>query len=1077
MIQTDVIKCINGAIPLETERYRGATSILVQIFCGEGKEALSDYARQIRRKIPRAVCVGVTTDGEIAGAEVTTLHTVVSISVFEKTTLNVRAMEGDESFAVGRSLAESVVKERTKLVLLFSDGTHTNGEDLIRGFETASGKVPVAGGMAGDNAEFRQTWVLTDDRLIERGAVAVALDSDVLEVRTFFRFNWLPIGRYFRVTRAEKNRIYTIDHRKAVDLYRKYFGDKVADQLPRIGVEFPLILRRNDEMIARAVMEKRDDGSLILAGNVEEGDIVQFGFGSTAAIIRGIDESLEMFNDMAVQSFYIYSCMARRRYIPNDIASEIAPFACTAPTAGFFTYGEFYRFDQKAELLNETMTGVALSEGDVKLPSVHCACKDASGLRDVMDTFDAMSHLIEKSTDELNTLIELFNQSHVVLFQWRNDDQWSVELVSQNVEKLTGYNANLFLSMDVPYIELIHPDDLQRVHKEVSDGVANNIRVIRHEPYRIRHRDGHYLWVEDFTKIKRDRKGNVTHFVGYISDITEERNNRQQLELYGLIFQNASEAILITDAKNRIIAVNPAFERITGYRADEVKGLTPAILKSNKYDREFYEQMWQTLHSVGEWQGEVVNKTKSGGIYIAWLSIRVIRNDAGEIINYLALQTDITELSTMHREMEKLAHYDALTGLPNRVLFEDRIERAIARHRRKQEQFALLYLDLDNFKNVNDSLGHGVGDLLLQEVASRLTAVLRKNDTVCRQGGDEFLILLEGPRSNADIEAAVKKIVNTVEEPFEIEGHVLHTSFSIGIARFPEDGEEFPDLLQHADLAMYEAKRDGRNTFRFFDKEMLETIQTKHSLLTDLRKALEREEFHLDYQPKLDLASGRVKGMEALLRWRHPERGMVSPALFIPIAEENNLIVGIGTWVLHEACAMIERLENRYRIAVNISARQFESDDFVELIKTLIERYRIDPQNLELELTESILIKNVYESVKTMTAIKEQGVKIAIDDFGTGYSSLSYLKRFSADVLKIDRSFIGDLERDRDDVILTNAVIQLGHTFGMSVVAEGVETADQLAMLENFGCDEIQGYYFSKPLGEADLIEFLRNRP
>jgi len=1072
MIETNVIKCIDNNLYIDTKRYRDAKSVLVQIFCGEGAEMLRKYAQTVKRQIPHAVCIGATTDGEIAGAEVTTLHTVVAISVFEKTKLKIDAVEAQKSFETGKQLAKRLVGKSTKLVLLFSDGSHTNGEDLLRGFESVAPDTPLAGGMAADNAEFVQTWVLFEERLIERGAVAVALDSEVLEVRTFYRFNWLPIGRYFRVTKAEKNRVFTIDHRSAVDLYRKYFGDKVADQLPRIGVEFPLILRRNDEMVARAVLEKREDGSLILAGNVEEGDVVQFGFGSTAAIVRGIDDSLALFEDMTVQSFFIYSCMARRRYIPSDIVSEIAPFACVAPTAGFFTYGEFYRFSHKMELLNETMTGVALSEGDEAF--LHrCDCDDKPALRSVMDTFDAMSHLIEKSTDELNTLIELFNQSHVVLFQWRNDDNWSVELVSQNVQMLTGYNANAFLSGEITYAQLIHPDDLQRVHKEVHEGVLNNIRVIRHEPYRIRHRNGHYLWVEDFTKIKRDRKGNVTHFVGYISDITEERSNRQQLELYGLIFQNASEAILITDAQNKIITVNPAFERITGYRADEVKGLTPAILKSNKYDREFYEKMWETLHSVGEWQGEVVNKTKSGDIYIAWLSIRVIRNDAGEIINYLALQTDMTELSTMHREMERLAHYDALTGLPNRVLFEDRMERAIARHRRKQEQFALLYLDLDNFKNINDSLGHGVGDKLLQEVAGRLSRVLRKNDTVCRQGGDEFLILLEGPRGDADIEAAVKKIVHTVAQPFKIGEHIIHTSFSIGIVRFPQDGEEFAELLQRADLAMYEAKRDGRNTYRFFDKQMLESIQIKHSLATDLRKALQQGEFYLDYQPKLYLKTGKVRGMEALLRWRHPERGVVSPAIFVPIAEENNLIIPMGEWVLNEACAMIARLENRYRIAVNISARQFEQKDFVAQIESLLQKYALDPQNLELELTESILIKNVYESVNTMLALKKLGVKMAIDDFGTGYSSLSYLKRFSADVLKIDRSFIRDLEKDQDDVELTNAIIQLGHTFGMSVVAEGVETADQMTILENFGCDEIQGYYFSKPLGEKDLMTFL----
>jgi diguanylate cyclase (GGDEF)-like protein/PAS domain S-box-containing protein len=769
--------------------------------------------------------------------------------------------------------------------------------------------------------------------------------------------------------------------------------------------------------------------------------------------------------------------MARRRFMPTEIEVEIRPFARCAPTAGFFTYGEFYRFEERAELLNETMTGVALSESEKKeAPRPVCVEEEDWLAYNPADTFEAMANLIRKSSEELNTLISLFSQSDIVLFQWNNDEEWSVSFVSQNVERILGYDRYRFLSGELRYADLIHPDDLPRVVQEVTDAVTKSLESFAHEPYRVRRGDGRYIWVEDKTKVEYDEQGRAVHFIGFISDITERLEAQKRLELHALIFENASEAIVITDAENRIIAVNPAFEKITGYTAEEAIGQNPRILKSGEHDSFFYEKMWEALLERDEWQGEVVNLTKYGDRYVAWLSIRVIRDASGKVTNYLALQTDITDLVAMRDKLETLAHYDSLTHLPNRFLFKDRFNQAIVRHRRSGKRLALLYLDLDNFKNVNDSLGHMVGDELLQMVARRLEGALRANDTVSRQGGDEFLILLEELRNRYDAKLVVEKLVEAMREPFKLGDEILHVTFSIGVAIYPDDGTTFDELLQHADLAMYAAKHDGKNTYRFFERKMLEKIQVRHHLSTKLRHALEREELTVYYQPKLDLKTRRVKGMEALLRWEDPVDGFISPALFVSIAEESGLIVEMGDWVLEQACRMIKRLEDRYAIAVNISAKQFEKPDFVESIEKLLKKHRIDPALLELELTETMLIQNIEASLDAMARLKRIGVSLAIDDFGTGYSSLAYLKRFPADVLKVDRSFVNDVEKDPDDAVIVDAIIQLGHTFSMTVVAEGVETEGQLAFLESHGCDEIQGYLFAKPMPAKQLLAFLEKQ-
>ena len=1074
-MKTDIISTSGGVIPdnIDIAAAANASAVLVQIFCGEGCEALLTYARKVARMVPDAVIVGATTDGEIAGERVTTQKTSIGITYFSHTTITAAYLQGDDSFKIGQELARQVCEEESRFVLLLSDGLYTNGEELIKGCGDIAPHIPIGGGMAGDNASFQRTCVLHNDTLIDRGAVAVSLNSRHLFIERFYRFDWLPVGRKFTVTKADGNRLYSVEHMPAEQFYRHYLGDATADDLPGTAIEFPLMVHRNGQIIARATVRKESDGSLILAGDIHEGDTVQFGFGNGMGVLRYLKEDCERFQQSGPETIFIYSCMARRRFIPAESALEVATFAKLAPTVGFFTYGEFYSFDENL-LLNETMTAVALRERSEPVDrkggcqDIHIDEKNTAS-----KSYLALTHLIEKSSEELNFLVELFNESPIVLFEWKNEPGWPVLFTSSNIERVLGYSVELFQNGTLRYTELIHPEDYPVVLKELKEAIFRNARELHHTPYRLKNAQGEYLWIDDFTKIHYDKEGNARYLIGYITDISERIETEQRLRLYGMMFENAAEGIVIADKDHRIIAVNPAFEKITGYRAKEVLGKDLRSLRSKEHDRLFYQKMEESLMTRGEWQGEFFNRRKSGEDYITWLSIKAIRDNNGRIVNYLALQTDITEISRIHKQLEQMAHYDSLTGLPNRIFFKDRIEHAIMTHRRRNKKFALLYLDLDNFKTVNDTLGHSVGDMLLQEVASRLKSILREEDTISRQGGDEFLILLEDIEEGTKLKSLLQRIIHAINKPFVAHDHTIHTSFSIGIAFFPKDGQRFEELLQRADLAMYRAKNEGKNRYRFFDRSMLEMLSRRHRLGNALRDALKKGELQLYYQPQCALKTGTIDGAEALLRWNSAELGHVSPAEFIPIAEESGLILQIGEWVLHEACRTVRMLDNYLTVAVNISAIQFNHPDFIEMLRNTVERFEVDPRLIELELTESVIIQDVAKSRKKMKIIKQMGFKIAVDDFGTGYSSLSYLKQFPIDILKIDKSFVDDLVSDRDDAAVVDAIIQLGKVFDMKVIAEGVETPLQLEFLKKHGCDIVQGYIYSKPLDLENLKKFI----
>ncbi|MCP4636193.1 MAG: EAL domain-containing protein [Methyloversatilis sp.] len=547
-----------------------------------------------------------------------------------------------------------------------------------------------------------------------------------------------------------------------------------------------------------------------------------------------------------------------------------------------------------------------------------------------------------------------------------------------------------------------------------------------------------------------------------------------ELRQAAAVFESTRDGVFITDLDARIVALNRAFTEISGYPQEEALGQNPRILQSGRHDAAFYQSMWESVLESGYWQGEVWNRRKNGELYQQLLTISTVRNEAGRASRYVGVMTDISQLKRSEAQLDYLAHHDPLTDLPNRLLLQSRVQHAIERAERQRDHFALLFIDLDHFKNVNDSLGHPVGDELLTEIAHRLRTRLREADTLARLGGDEFVLLLENIQMPEDAAQVAQSLLDLLHKPFRVsQERDIYIGASIGIAVYPDDGRTVTELVQHSDVAMYQAKEAGRGAFRFYTEAMSRAAQDRLHLDTRLRRALERGEFALHYQPQIDMASGRIIGAEALIRWLDPEEGMVSPARFIPVAEESGLIVPIGEWVLRTACAQAQAWQaagHELSIAVNLSARQLQHADMAIRLAELFREYGLGPGRLELELTESMLAGDHAQTEARLQALKALGVELSIDDFGTGYSSLAYLKRFPIDVLKIDQSFVRDIPQDRNDMEIAATIIAMAHTLKLRVIAEGVETPEQHAFLKERGCDAWQGYLRSRPV-PADEFE------
>ncbi|MFP4463053.1 MAG: EAL domain-containing protein [Guyparkeria sp.] len=622
-----------------------------------------------------------------------------------------------------------------------------------------------------------------------------------------------------------------------------------------------------------------------------------------------------------------------------------------------------------------------------------------------------------------------------------------------------------------------HEDDWPRVERALQ---AIREGASRYEvEFRLRDTRGSERMIHSRAEVERDADGRPLRLIGVVQDVTARVREEERRRLADAVLQHTSEAVIVTDRVGRILQVNPAFTEITGYSADEVLGRTPRILKSDRHDPSFYEEIWQSLAEDGQWQGEIWNRRRDGSVYPAWQTISAVYDESGELRQFVSMQSDISSIKEVERRLDFMAHHDPLTGLPNRHLLTHRLARAIERADREGGRVGVLFLDLNRFKNINDSLGHPLGDKLLEAVGQRLIALVEEGSTVARLGGDEFVVVVESLREEADLSRLAEALLDVFATPFLVEGHELSVDASIGITIYPLDGDSAPVLIRNADSAMYRAKESRRNAYVFYTRDLTEKASRRVTMEMELRQALGAGELSLVYQPQLDLDRGRPVAVEALLRWDNPRLGRVSPAELIPLAEETGLILPIGRWVLQRAVDDFVALRTDghelARVAVNVSPEQLQQRDLVEQVDAVLSRSGLDPRRLELEVTEQAFMADPQAAVETVKRLDALGVQIAIDDFGTGFSSLAYLKRFPVRRLKIDQSFVRDMLVDPDDHSIVRSVIALGEGLGLKVLAEGVETAEHARRLRADGCHEAQGYFYARPLAVVDLRDWLAN--
>ncbi|HRD49674.1 MAG: EAL domain-containing protein [Candidatus Competibacter sp.] len=655
----------------------------------------------------------------------------------------------------------------------------------------------------------------------------------------------------------------------------------------------------------------------------------------------------------------------------------------------------------------------------------------------------------------------------------QTDTDGVIQYASPSCHAVLGYDPQTLLGRSI--FVGIHPDDRETAIEVCQAALAR--REAGQVEVRHQHANGDYLWLEAVGNPLCNAAGALIGAVISSRDITKRKQAEANLHLAAQVFESSREAIVVTDVESHILWVNRAFSDITGYSANEVVGQTPRLLASGQHDCDFYQNMWRTLAAAGRWRGEIWNRRKNGEVYPEWLNISAVCDSRGHLTHYIGIFSDLSEHKANADRIEFLAHHDPLTALPNRRLLQDRLERALSQAERSRSSAALLFLDLDRFKLVNDSLGHALGDQLLQHVAARLHQKLRDTDTLSRQGSDEFLIVLPdtGYEGAGYVARHLLECLN--HQPVQVADHSLGVTASIGISLYPDHGQDRDTLLKQAGAALRYAQNSGGNCCRFFTAGMMVNTLERLQLETDLRYALERNQLLLHYQPQIDLGMNRIVGAEALLRWQHPERGLVSPGQFIPIAEDSGLIVSIGAWVMQEACRQACVWQQAglppITVAVNLSALQFQRTDLPDTVTQALAASGLAPEWLELELTESILIQDTDSALRMVRQLRAMGLRLSIDDFGTGYSSLSYLQKLAVHTLKIDQSFVRSLAGDADSAAIVRAIVQLAHGLKLNTIAEGVETDVQLAFLRNQGCDQVQGYYFSRPLPAAEFAHFL----
>ena len=698
----------------------------------------------------------------------------------------------------------------------------------------------------------------------------------------------------------------------------------------------------------------------------------------------------------------------------------------------------------------------------------------------LIDGFNQMLEQIEIRDERLERHREQLEEAQRIahLGHWDWDVSGDRFYLSDQAISILGLSRDRFDGSLNAIIACVHSEDRESVEQ------AYCAASIRKMPLDIEHRvvrgEKEIRFVHQRGEFKVDPVTERLHFAGTIQDVSERVLAEEKLRIAANALENTADSVMIMDSEKKIISVNQAFTNMTCYSREEVLNESPEFLRSDRHDDAFYSDIWSRVSSLGRWHGDIWGRRKTGEVYPQRVSVSEMKTSDGKASHYVSVSSDISQYKEYEARLEFMARHDALTHLPNRTMFQMQLEQALLHAQCRGGSLGLMFIDLDRFKTVNDSLGHAVGDELLCAVAARIRECLRETDVVARQGGDEFTVLLDRVKDVHDAAKIAQKLIDAVAQPFVIGGHELFISSSVGISCYPQDGVNADTLLKNADAAMYRAKQLGRNGYQSYSAQMSSEALEALVMSNSLRAAIERNELVVHYQPRIELASGKVTGMEALVRWQHPERGMIPPARFIPLAEETGLIEAIGEHVLRTACQQVKAWQDSglpaVPVAVNISARQFRQGDFAQHISTILRESGLAARFLELEITESVMMQHHDRTRTVLADLNSIGITIAVDDFGTGYSSLAYLKRFPLHCLKIDQSFVRDLPGDPDDLAITKAIVTLAKSLKLKTVAEGVETMEQHAFLESCGCDEAQGYLYNKPLKVRDMEIFLRSQ-
>ena len=1195
--------------------------LLIQIFTAitDEKEILI-LLHHITSLFPSASIIGATTDGEICSGKVSTGKTVISLTQFEKTELKTVFVENNEgSRKTGQTLASILATPSTKLIITFTDGLNCNGEAYLKGISSINNNITIAGGLAGDNAEFKKTYVFTKEHISSNGAVGTALINNDLNIYTNYSFNWLAVGKNMKITKVDTNRVYSIDDLPAYEIYRKYLGDSIAKNLPAIGVEFPLIIQKESGPVARAILSVHDDGSLSFGGDFSYGDIVNFGYGDAGMILdRSIETQYDMLNK-PIQSIFIYSCMARRRFMPDLTENEISPFQKLANVSGFFTYSEFFSYPSQNELLNQTMTLLGISESQDILPHDIQIDTETAKLNEYQKSIQALSHLLNITTDELarenrslekkTEIIQAKSESLRLAQAVGHMGSWEIDLITKEAtwseESYRIYKVDpstTKTTLDTFMTKVIKEDQpkvAQAMQQALQDGKIKSIEV------RVRRMDGVVITVLLSGKMIFDEHGHAVKLIGTTLDISEQIKLRNEnKELADIIEHSFTEIYIVNIETYKYLYINQEALNKLGYTHDEIQGMTLLdinkelplkeldILKEKltrnssiinktihtkkdgskypvqsyvqykkfhgqnvaiifdiditdlvaselkqKRQAEILEQIHDSVIStdmndvITHWnhgatiihgysKEEAIGKsitmlylpedlkklqwirqqalvhdayhdqvrkvTKSGDVIYTDISLSVLKDEKGNTIGITRYSQDVTqkrEIEDRLKEQTALlnfqAFHDKLTELPNRALFDDRLQQSITYAHRHNEKFGLLFIDLDNFKQINDTLGHHYGDEVLKIIAKRLSVCIREEDTLSRLGGDEFTILIQNLQTSESAAKIAQKIIDAMKPKLVIEKHELHISASIGISLYPKDSMIKHDLLKYADTAMYKAKEEGRNNYQFYSEDMTQLAFKKAAMEISLRKAIEEEQLIVYYQPQIDARDNSIVGLEALVRWQHPEMGLVMPDNFIALAEESGLIKELDNFVMYQAMTDVHHWYNEGLspgiLSLNLSMKQLMSTDFIEVLEETIKKTNFNIKWLELEITESQMMLDPMKSIEILQTLSRMGIEIAIDDFGTGYSSLAYLKRLPVNKLKIDQSFVHDLPYDDEDCAISKAVIALAQSLNLNIIAEGVENSEQVKYLLSNNCYYIQGHYYSKAITKKEMTEYLKN--